>query len=67
MVVCVEGINKVIVLIIDGEVCYVYNNLYEGGKMVVVEVYWNLIVVGVILLVMIDCLNYGFFEKKEIY
>ena len=46
---------------------YVYNNPYEGGKMVVAEAYRNLIAVGATPLAMTDCLNYGSPEKKEIY
>ena len=36
-VVRVEGTNKAIASTIDGEARYVYNNPYEGGKMVVAE------------------------------
>ncbi len=46
MVVRVEGTNKAIASTIDGEARYVYNNPYEGGKMVVAEAYRNLIAVG---------------------
>ncbi|MGU3126988.1 AIR synthase related protein [Staphylococcus aureus] len=41
-----EGTNKAIASTIDGEARYVYNNPYEGGKMVVAEAYRNLIAVG---------------------
>ncbi|HDG8500405.1 TPA: phosphoribosylformylglycinamidine synthase subunit PurL [Staphylococcus aureus] len=66
-VVRVEGTNKAIASTIDGEARYVYNNPYEGGKMVVAEAYRNLIAVGATPLAMTDCLNYGSPEKKEIY
>lgn len=62
-----EGTNKAIASTIDGEALYVYNNPYEGGKMVVAEAYRNLIAVGATPLAMTDCLNYGSPEKKEIY
>ena len=52
---------------IDGEARYVFNQPYEGGKMVVAEAYRNLIAVGATPLAMTDCLNYGSPEKKEIY
>jgi len=63
----VEGTNKAIASTIDGEARYVYNNPYEGGKMVVAEAYRNLISVGAKPLAMTDCLNYGSPEKKDIY
>ncbi|MCG3413570.1 phosphoribosylformylglycinamidine synthase subunit PurL [Staphylococcus massiliensis] len=66
-VVRVEGTNKAIASTIDGEARYVYNDPYEGGKMVVAEAYRNLISVGAKPLAMTDCLNYGSPEKKEIY
>ncbi|MEB8175686.1 phosphoribosylformylglycinamidine synthase subunit PurL [Staphylococcus xylosus] len=66
-VVRVEGTNKAIASTIDGEARYVFNNPYEGGKMVVAEAYHNLISVGATPLAMTDCLNYGSPEKKEIY
>lgn len=66
-VVRVEGTNKAIASTIDGEARYVYNQPYEGGKMVVAEAYRNLIAVGAKPLAMTDCLNYGSPEKKEIY
>lgn len=66
-VVRVEGTKKAIASTIDGEARYVYNNPYEGGKMVVAEAYRNLISVGAKPLAMTDCLNYGSPEKKEIY
>lgn len=66
-VVRVEGTNKAIASTIDGEARYVFNNPYEGGKMVVAEAYRNLIAVGATPLAMTDCLNYGSPEKKEIY
>lgn len=66
-VVRVEGTNKAIASTIDGEARYVYNNPYEGGKMVVAEAYRNLIAVGATPLAMTDCLNYGSPEKPEIY
>ncbi len=62
-----EGTNKAIASTIDGEARYVFNNPYEGGKMVVAEAYRNLISVGATPLAMTDCLNYGSPEKKEIY
>nr|WP_263313741.1 phosphoribosylformylglycinamidine synthase subunit PurL [Mammaliicoccus sp. Marseille-Q6498] len=66
-VVRVEGTNKAIASTIDGEARYVFNNPYEGGKMVVAEAYRNLISVGATPLAMTDCLNYGSPEKEEIY
>src|SRR5699024_3283993 len=66
-VVRVEGTNKAIASTIDGEARYVFNNPYEGGKMVVAEAYRNLISVGATPLAMTDCLNYGSPEKKEVY
>lgn len=63
----VEGTNKAIASTIDGEARYVFNQPYEGGKMVVAEAYRNLIAVGATPLAMTDCLNYGSPEKKEIY
>lgn len=66
-VVRVEGTDKAIASTIDGEARYVFNNPYEGGKMVVAEAYRNLISVGATPLAMTDCLNYGSPEKKEIY
>ena len=45
-VVRVEGTNKAIASTIDGEARYVFNQPYEGGKMVVAEAYRNLIAVG---------------------
>lgn len=66
-VVRVEGTNKAIASTIDGEARYVFNQPYEGGKMVVAEAYRNLIAVGAKPLAMTDCLNYGSPEKKEIY
>ncbi|MCU5745618.1 phosphoribosylformylglycinamidine synthase subunit PurL [Staphylococcus sp. SQ8-PEA] len=66
-VVRVEGTNKAIASTIDGEARYVFNQPYEGGKMVVAEAYRNLISVGAKPLAMTDCLNYGSPEKKEIY
>lgn len=66
-VVRVEGTNKGIASTIDGEARYVFNQPYEGGKMVVAEAYRNLIAVGATPLAMTDCLNYGSPEKKEIY
>lgn len=66
-VVRVEGTNKAIASTIDGEARYVFNQHYEGGKMVVAEAYRNLIAVGATPLAMTDCLNYGSPEKKEIY
>ncbi|TRL82218.1 phosphoribosylformylglycinamidine synthase subunit PurL [Staphylococcus saprophyticus] len=66
-VVCVEGTDKAIASTIDGEARYVFNNPYEGGKIVVAEAYRNLISVGATPLAMTDCLNYGSPEKKEIY
>ncbi|UEX89488.1 phosphoribosylformylglycinamidine synthase subunit PurL [Staphylococcus ratti] len=66
-VVRVEGTNKAIASTIDGEARYVFNDPYEGGKMVVAEAYRNLIAVGAKPLAMTDCLNYGSPEKKEIY
>ncbi|WP_069994849.1 phosphoribosylformylglycinamidine synthase subunit PurL, partial [Staphylococcus caeli] len=66
-VVRVEGTNKAIASTIDGEARYVFNNPYEGGKMVVAEAYRNLIAIGATPLAMTDCLNYGSPEKKEIY
>ncbi|WP_251516033.1 MULTISPECIES: phosphoribosylformylglycinamidine synthase subunit PurL [Staphylococcus] len=66
-VVRVEDTNKAIASTIDGEARYVFNNPYEGGKMVVAEAYRNLIAVGATPLAMTDCLNYGSPEKKEIY
>ncbi|WP_436853562.1 phosphoribosylformylglycinamidine synthase subunit PurL [Staphylococcus caeli] len=66
-VVRVEGTKKAIASTIDGEARYVFNNPYEGGKMVVAEAYRNLIAVGATPLAMTDCLNYGSPEKKEIY
>ncbi|MGW9856472.1 phosphoribosylformylglycinamidine synthase subunit PurL [Staphylococcus hominis] len=66
-VVRVEGSNKAIASTIDGEARYVFNQPYEGGKMVVAEAYRNLIAVGATPLAMTDCLNYGSPEKKEIY
>ncbi|MDW4418480.1 phosphoribosylformylglycinamidine synthase subunit PurL [Staphylococcus saprophyticus] len=66
-VVRVEGTDKAIASTIDGEARYVFNNPYEGGKMVVAEAYRNLNSVGATPLAMTDCLNYGSPEKKEIY
>ena len=66
-VVRVENTKKAIASTIDGEARYVFNNPYEGGKMVVAEAYRNLISVGATPLAMTDCLNYGSPEKKEIY
>ena len=66
-VVRVEGTNKAIASTIDGEARYVFNQPYEGGKMVVAEAYRNLIAVGATPLAMTDCLNYGSPEKKDIY
>lgn len=66
-VVRVEGTQKAIASTIDGEARYVFNQPYEGGKMVVAEAYRNLIAVGATPLAMTDCLNYGSPEKKEIY
>lgn len=66
-VVRVEGTNKAIASTIDGKARYVFNQPYEGGKMVVAEAYRNLIAVGATPLAMTDCLNYGSPEKKEIY
>ncbi|UXR74546.1 phosphoribosylformylglycinamidine synthase subunit PurL [Staphylococcus sp. IVB6238] len=66
-VVRVEGTNKAVASTIDGEARYVFNNPYEGGKMVVAEAYRNLIAVGAKPLAMTDCLNYGSPEKKHIY
>ncbi|MDW3987050.1 phosphoribosylformylglycinamidine synthase subunit PurL [Staphylococcus saprophyticus] len=66
-VVRVEGTDKAIASTIDGEARYVFNNPYEGGKIVVAEAYRNLISVGATPLAMTDCLNYGSPEKKEIY
>ncbi|MDU9417349.1 phosphoribosylformylglycinamidine synthase subunit PurL [Staphylococcus lloydii] len=66
-VVRVEGTNKAIASTIDGEARYVYNQPYQGGKMVVAEAFRNLIAVGATPLAMTDCLNYGSPEKKEIY
>ena len=66
-VVRVEGTDKAIASTIDGEARYVFNNPYEGGKMIVAEAYRNLISVGATPLAMTDCLNYGSPEKKEIY
>lgn len=66
-VVRVEGTDKAIASTIDGEGRYVFNNPYEGGKIVVAEAYRNLISVGATPLAMTDCLNYGSPEKKEIY
>ncbi|MBZ8175056.1 phosphoribosylformylglycinamidine synthase subunit PurL [Staphylococcus delphini] len=66
-VVRVEGTNKAIASTIDGEARYVFNDPYEGGKMVVAEAYRNLIAVGAKPLAMTDCLNYGSPEKKHIY
>lgn len=66
-VVRVEGTSKAIASTIDGEARYVFNQPYEGGKMVVAEAYRNLIAVGATPLAMTDCLNYGSPEKKEIY
>lgn len=66
-VVRVEGTNKAIASTIDGEARYVFNQPYEGGKMVIAEAYRNLIAVGATPLAMTDCLNYGSPEKKEIY
>ncbi|MEQ6029390.1 phosphoribosylformylglycinamidine synthase subunit PurL [Staphylococcus saccharolyticus] len=66
-VVRVEKTNKAIASTIDGEARYVFNQPYEGGKMVVAEAYRNLIAVGATPLAMTDCLNYGSPEKKEIY
>ncbi|MDU2553462.1 MAG: AIR synthase related protein, partial [Staphylococcus epidermidis] len=63
----VEGTQKAIASTIDGEARYVFNQPYEGGKMVVAEAYRNLIAVGATPLAMTDCLNYGSPEKKEIY
>lgn len=63
---CVYGIDKKFVFILDVILCYVKVNLVEGGKQVVVEVYCNFIVVGVIFLVIIDNMNFGNFEKFEI-
>lgn len=63
----VEGTKKAIASTIDGEARYVFNNPYEGGKMVVAEAYRNLIAVGSLPLAMTDCLNYGNPEKPEIY
>ncbi|GGA98083.1 phosphoribosylformylglycinamidine synthase subunit PurL [Macrococcus hajekii] len=63
----VEGTTKAIASTIDGEARYVFNNPYEGGKMVVAEAYRNLIAVGSLPLAMTDCLNYGNPEKPEIY
>lgn len=65
-VVWVYGIDKVLVFISDVILCYVKVNFFEGGKQVVVEVYCNLMVCGVLFLVMIDNLNFGNFEKFEI-
>ena len=66
-VVRVEGTNKAIASTIDGEARYVFNQPYEGGKMVVAEAYRNLIAIGATPLAMTDCLNYGSPEKKDIY
>lgn len=66
-VVRVEGTDKAVASTIDGEARYVFNNPYEGGKIVVAEAYRNLISVGATPLAMTDCLNYGSPEKKEIY
>lgn len=66
-IVRVEGTNKAIASTIDGEARYVFNQPYEGGKMVVAEAYRNLIAVGATPLAMTDCLNYGSPEKKDIY
>ncbi|MGV3274232.1 phosphoribosylformylglycinamidine synthase subunit PurL [Staphylococcus sp. 11261D007BR] len=66
-VVRVEGTNKAIASTIDGEARYVFNDPYEGGKMVVAEAYRNLVAVGAKPLAMTDCLNYGSPEKKHIY
>lgn len=63
----VKGTKKAIASTIDGEARYVFNNPYEGGKMVVAEAYRNLIAVGSLPLAMTDCLNYGNPEKPEIY
>ena len=63
----VEGTNKAIASTIDGEARYVFNDPYNGGKMVVAEAYRNLIAVGSEPLAMTDCLNYGSPEKPEIY
>lgn len=66
-VVRVEGTNKAVASTIDGEARYVFNDPYEGGKMVVAEAYRNIIAVGAKPLAMTDCLNYGSPEKKHIY
>lgn len=63
----VEGTNKGIASTLDGEARYVFNDAYNGGKMVVAESYRNLIAVGAEPLAMTDCLNYGSPENKEIY
>ena len=65
-VVRVEGTNKAIASTIDGEARYVFNQPYEGGKMVVAEAYRNLIAVGATPLAMTDCLNYGSPEKRNL-
>lgn len=61
------GIKKGLVMMIDGNGCFVYFNLEVGGKMVLVEVVVNIVVIGVLLLVIIDCLNYGDFNDLEIF
>ena len=63
----VEGTKKQLASTIDGEARYVFNNPYEGGKMVVAEAYRNLISVGATPLAMTDCLNYSSPEKPKIY
>lgn len=67
VIVCVCGIEKVIVMIIDCNLCYLYFDLKVGGVIVVVEVVCNIVCFGGKLLVIIDGLNFGNFEKLEIF
>lgn len=61
------GMKKVLVMMIDCNVCYFYFDFEVGGKIVVVEVVCNIICLGVELFVVIDNFNFGNLEKLEIF
>lgn len=65
--ICVDeefGLGFFIVIDVNG--CYCQFDLYVGVQLVFVEVYCNVVVMGVVLMVIIDCLNFGFFENFEV-
>lgn len=62
-----KGMEKVLVMIVDCNFCYVNVDLEIGIVIVIFEVVCNIVVLGGIFFVIINCLNFGNLYNLEFY